>query len=120
MAIACEICSAPVARWKNMPGHYRRAHPDVLLPEAIARFGLKHSPRPRLRGREAQRALPEPGYRARPRIQRGLSSEARYVASLPGTVDAPFVSILDDSPASVQPVSDLAPVAGKSAIPRLG
>jgi len=100
-----------------MPGHYRRAHPDVLLPEAIARFGLKHSPRLRLRGRETQRALPQPGHSARPRIQRGLSSEARYVASLPGAVDAPFVSILDDSPAPVQPVSDVAPVAEKALFP---
>jgi len=115
VAVPCEICGSPVARWQNMPGHYRRAHPDVLLPEAIARFGLKHSPRPRLRGRETQRALPEPGYRARPRIQRGLTSEARYVASLPGAVDAPFVSILDSPAPVVQSVSGSAPVEKKAA-----
>jgi len=115
MAVPCEICGSPVARWQNMPGHYRRAHPDVLLPEAIARFGLKHSPRLRLRGRETQRALPEPGYRARPRIQSGLSSEARYVASLPGAVDAPFVSILEDSIAPLQAASSVAPVEERAA-----
>lgn len=120
MAVACTLCGTSVARWRNMPGHYRRAHPDVLLPEAIARFGLKHSPRPRLPGRETQRALPEPGYRARPRIQRGfVGSEARYVASLPGAVEGRFVSILDDSAPSaavkVAPSASVALVEKKAA-----
>jgi len=138
MAVDCEICGSPVARWQNMPGHYRRAHPDVVLPDAIARFGLQHSPR-RLRGRETQRALPQPGhrdqprpaqralprpgqrdlpqpgYRARPRIQRGLvGSEARYVASLPGASERHFRSILDDDPVPVKP-SVAAPVEKKVA-----
>lgn len=120
MAVNCELCDAPVARWQNMPGHYRRAHPDVVLPPAIAGFGLKSSARPRLTGRKTQRALPSPGYRAQPRIQRvrGLSSDGRYVASLPGAVEGPFVSILDaaqDAPAPVESTaSDIAPVEEKA------
>lgn len=117
MAVNCELCDAPVARWQNMPGHYRRAHPDVVLPEAIARFGLQRSPRPRLTGRKTQRALPAPGYRVQPRIRRGLSCEGRYIASLPGAVEGrPFVSILDnDAPAPVQSAaSDIAPVEEKT------
>ena len=118
MAVNCELCDALVARWRNMPGHYRRAHPDVVLPPAIARFGLQRSPRPRLTGRKTLRALPSPGYSAQPRIQRvrGLSSEGRYVASLPGAVEGPFVSILDnDAPAPVQSAaSDIAPVETKT------
>lgn len=122
MAVNCELCDAPVARWRNMPGHYRRAHPDVVLPPVIARFGLQCSPRPRprprLTGQKTQRALPAPGYRVQPRIQRvrGLSSEGRYVASLPGAVEGLFVSILDnDVPAPVQSAaSDIAPVETKT------
>jgi len=67
VAIPCEICGAPVARWQNMPGHYRRAHPDeaALLPAAIARYGLR---RPRLSAGPPQpRALPQrAGHRAAP------------------------------------------------------
>jgi len=116
MAITCEICSAPVARWQNMPGHYRRAHPDVLLPEAIARFGLKHSPRPRLRGQQTQRALPQPGQRVQSRISqrvlprpsyralpRSSQPDGRYVASLP-VDEGRFRSILDDEPLPVKQV----------------
>ena len=117
MAVACTICGTPVARWQNMPGHYRRAHPDVLLPEAIARFGLKRISRPTLPGRETQRALPQPGYRVQPRIQRSLAgSEGRYVASLPGAVEGQFVSILDDSvpSATVAPSVSIAPVEKKT------
>lgn len=122
VAIACEICSAPVARWQNMPGHYRRAHPDVLLPEAIARFGLQRSARPRLSGAagadqralpySGQRALPRPGQRVQPRIQSGLGSDGRYVAALPGAVDG-FVSVLEDDPVPVQSEGVAAPVARK-------
>jgi len=117
MAVPCSICGTHVAKWENMPGHYRRAHPDVLLPEAIARFGLQRSTRPRLPGHGTQRALPQPGYRARPRIQRDLNSEGRYVASLPGAVEGRFVSILDGDPAPVQSASNVAPVEKKAAPP---
>lgn len=69
-----------------MPGHYRRAHPDVVLPEAVARFGLQRSPRPRLPGRKTQRALPQPVQRAQPRLllagrTSGGVSDGDYVAA---------------------------------------
>lgn len=75
MAIACELCGASVAQWRNMPGHYRRTHPDVVLPLAIAQFGLKGGQR-LLPGRKVRRALPQSGY--------GSVRSQRVPARLPG------------------------------------
>ena len=83
MSLACGICGALVARWQNMPGHYRRAHPEALdsLPEAIARHVPQRSTRLRLpAGPPQPRALPQ---RAGHPSLRPASGRVRALAAKP-------------------------------------